>query len=62
MEFPRKFMKTMELVRECGFKRSFLIQLAHVEGQKYATRLPGGRDIYWDTDKLGRVIEKYAVR
>lgn len=62
MEFPRKSMKTMELVRECGFKRAYLIQLAHMEGQKYATRLPNGRDIYWDTDKLGRAMEKLAVR
>ncbi len=62
MQFPRKSMKTMELVKECGFKRSFLIQIAHMEGQKCATRLPGGRDIYWDTDKLGRQLEKLSVR
>ena len=62
MQFPRKCMKTMELVNECGFKRSFLIRLAHVEGQKYATRIAGGRDIYWDTEKLSRALEKYAVR
>lgn len=62
MQFPRKIMKTMELVNECGFKRNFLMQLAHMEGQRYATRLPGGRDIYWDTDKLGRALEKYSAR
>lgn len=62
MQFPRKIMKTTELVKECGFKRNFLIQLAHMEGQRYASRLPGGRDIYWDTEKLGRTLEKFSAR
>lgn len=62
MQFPRKCMKTMELVKECGFKYNFLLQLAHMEGQRYATRLPGKRNIYWDTEKLGRALEKYSAR
>ncbi len=62
MQYPRKIMKTSELVRECGFSRKFLMQIAHMDGQKCAARLPGGRAIYWDTEKLGKQMEKMAAR
>lgn len=62
MKYPRKIMKTMELVKECGFTYSYLMDLAHIEGQKYVTKRPGGRHFYWDTEKLERALEKFAVR
>ncbi len=62
MQYPRQMMKTSELVKECGYKRSYLMQLAHRAGQNYAMKLPGGRDIYWDTEKLARAQEKFLVR
>ena len=58
MQFPRKMMTTTELIKECGFTRKFLMQMAHMEGQKYARKLPGGNKFYWDTEKLGRAIER----
>ena len=30
--------------------------------EKCAFRRPGGRKIYFDTEKLGKQLEKYAVR
>lgn len=62
MTYPRKVMKTMELVRECGYKYTYLLALAHRPGQTYARRLPGGRDFYWDTEKLEKAEIKYSVR
>lgn len=62
MTYPRKVMKTMELVKECGYARSYLIQMAHVPGQTYATKLPGGRDFWWDTEKFERAKLKYVPR
>ncbi len=58
MTYPRKMMTTTELIKECGFTRKFLMQMAHMEGQKYARKLPGGNKFYWDTEKLGRAIER----
>lgn len=62
MQFPRKIMTTKELHEECGIPKSFLRQMAHVEGQKCVLKKPGGRKFYFDTDKLARQMEKYAVR
>ncbi len=62
MQFPRKVMSITELVNECGIPRYTLECMAHAEGQKYAFRRPGGRKIFFDTDKLGKQLEKYAVR
>lgn len=62
MQFPRKMMTTKEIHEECGIPKSCLRQMAHVEGQKCAFRRPGGRKIYFDTEKLGKQLEKYAVR
>ena len=55
-------MSITELVTECGLPRYTLECMAHAEGQKYAFRRPGGRKIYFDTEKLGKQLEKYAVR
>ena len=62
MKFPRKLMSTSELNEECGIPKSYLRQMAHVPGQKCAFRKPGGRKFYFDTERLGRQMEKYAVR
>ena len=62
MQYPRKIMKTSELVRECGYTREYLMQMAHIPGQRYAKKLAGGRDIYWDTEKFERAQEKLYVR
>lgn len=62
MTFSKKVMRTTELIKECGFTRKFLMQLAHMEGQGYARRLPGGKSFYWDTEKLGRAIERLPSR
>ncbi|MBD5504119.1 MAG: hypothetical protein HDR09_20220 [Lachnospiraceae bacterium] len=62
MQYPRKIMKTSELIKECGYTRAYLMQMAHIPDQRYAKRLPGGRDIYWDTEKFERAQEKLLVR
>lgn len=62
MNFPRKMMTTTEIHKECGIPVSFLMQMAHVKGQTCAIKRPGGRKFYFDTDKLARQMEKYAVR
>ena len=62
MTFPRKIMSTREIHEECGLPEKYLRQMAHVPGQKCAFRKPGGRKFFFDTDKLARQMEKYAVR
>jgi len=61
MEFPKKIMTSKELMA-MGFKDHQLRRYAHVEGQTYATRIPGGRKILWDTEKFGKALIKYAAR
>ena len=55
-------MSITELVMECGLPRYTLECIAHAEGQKCAFRRPGGRKIYFDTEKLGKQLERYTVR
>lgn len=55
-------MSITELVNECGMPRYTLECMAHAEGQKCAFRRPGGRKIFFDTEKLGKQLEKYTVR
>ena len=62
MQFPRKVMSITELVNECGMSRYDLECRAHAEGQKVAFRRPGGRKIFFDTEKLGKQLEKHEVR
>ena len=62
MQFPRKLMTTKELNEECGIPKSFLRQMAHIEGQRCVITRPGGRKFFFDTDKLAKQMEKYAVR
>lgn len=62
MQFPRKMMSTSELHEECGIPKSYLRQMAHVEGQRCAFKMPGGRKFYFDTDKLAKQMEKFAAR
>jgi len=45
-----------------GISRWTLHKFAHVEGQTYATRIPGGKKILWDTEKFGKALAKYAAR
>lgn len=52
----------MELVRECGYTYRYLLRMAHIPGQKYARKLPGGKDFYWDTEKFERAQEKLIPR
>ena len=61
MDFPKKIMTTAEL-EEMGISRWALHKFAHVEGQTYATRIPGGRKLIWDTEKFGKALAKYAAR
>lgn len=58
MTYPSKIMKTSALIKECGFTRKYLMRMAHIKGQNYVRKLPGGRDFYWDTEKF----EKDRVR
>lgn len=62
MQFPRKMMTTSELHKECGIPKNYLRQMAHVEGQRCVLQKPGGRKFYFDTEKLARLMEKYAAR
>lgn len=62
MKFPRKMMTTAELHEECGISKSYLREMAHVQGQKCAYQKPGGRKFYFDTEKLAKMMEKYAAR
>lgn len=62
MQFPRKIMSATELYEECGIPRSVSREMAHVEGQKCAFKKPGGRKFYFDTEKLARQMEKFAIR
>lgn len=62
MQFPRKMMTTKELHEECDIPIRFLYEMAHAKGQKCAVKKPGGRKFYFDTEKLGKQMEKYAVR
>lgn len=61
MTYPKKIMKTSELVA-MGYTYSYLINLAHIPGQKYARKLPGGRHFYWDTEMFEKAQQKNAVR
>lgn len=61
MNFPKKIMRSGELMK-MGFTKTMLDQLAHAEGQTYATRTPGGRIYRWDTEKLQRAMDRRAVR
>lgn len=61
MTFPKQRMTSGEL-KKMGFSEWELHCLAHVEGQTYARKLPGGRKIFWDTEKLGKALSKQAVR
>ena len=36
MRYPRKIMKTTELMNECGFTYRYLMKMAHIPDQKYA--------------------------
>ena len=62
VQYSKKMMKTMELVRECGYTYRYLLRMAHIPGQKYARKLPGGKDFYWDTEKFERAQEKLIPR
>lgn len=62
MQFPRKMMTTRELNEECGIPKGCLRQMAHVEGQRCVVKKPGGRKFFFDTDRLAKQMEKYAVR
>ena len=61
MQFPRKMMTTKELHEECHIPVSYLRNMAHVSGQKCVITKPGGRKFFFDTEKLARQMEKYAV-
>lgn len=62
VQYPKKMMKTTELVRECGYTYKYLLRMAHIPGQRYARKLPGGKDFYWDTEKFERAQEKLIPR
>lgn len=61
MTYPKPIMTSSELMA-LGFTSWQLCILAHREGQTYARRLPGGKKIYWDTEKLEKALAKHAVR
>lgn len=55
-------MSVTEIHEECGISKSFLRDMAHVPGQKCAFQKPEGRKFWFDTEKLARQMEKFAVR
>lgn len=62
MKFSKPVMSAREINEECGISINFLRNMAHVPGQKCAFQKPGGRKFWYDTDKLAKQMEKYAVR
>jgi hypothetical protein len=60
-EFPKRFMSSGEL-RKMGFSKTFLLQMAHRENQKYAFRSAGGGKFIYDTIKLQKEMDKMLVR
>lgn len=61
MTYPKQVMKTSELL-EMGFTYRYLMRMAHIPGQRYATKLPGGMHFYWDTEKFEKERMKYVVK
>lgn len=61
MTYPKPVMTTSELI-EMGFTKYYLDAMAHIRGQTYATKVPGGKKLYWDTKKFERERIKYAAR
>lgn len=62
MKYPKPVMTTSELVK-MGFSASLLRKMLREPGQKFAFRYnPPNGNIYWDTEKLQKRIEKCAVR
>lgn len=61
MKYPKPVMTTSEL-KEMGFPVDTLREIAREPGQTIAFRLKPNGNILWDTEKLQRRNEKYAVR
>jgi len=61
MKLPKPIMKTSEL-KALGFPDRLLRQIRAEKGQTIASQFKPGGDIYWDTEKLKKYVEKKAVR
>lgn len=61
MKYPKPVMTTTEL-GEMGFPIETLRKIAKEPGQTIAFRLKPNGNILWDTEKLQKRNEKYAVR
>ena len=57
-----EFKDTATIMKETGLTKWELSRWAHMEGQTYAFRRPGGRKIWRDMEKFERARKKYAVR
>lgn len=62
MKFPDKIMSITQIHEECGISKGFLRSMAHVPGQKCAFQKPGGKKFWFDTEKLGKQMEKFSIR
>lgn len=61
MTYPKKIMKTGELIK-LGFTKDYLLSMSHIEGQQYCTTLPGGKCFYWDTEEFEKERLKHLVK
>ena len=61
MEYPNPIMSITEL-EEMGFTRSYLKEMAHRRGQKYATYSVGRGKFFFDTRRFEKEREKMLVR
>lgn len=61
MKFPKPVMTTSELGK-MGFPTALLREIAREPGQTIAFRMKPNGNIYWDTEKLQKRNEKFAVR
>lgn len=61
MKFPKPVMTTSELGK-MGFPVDVLREIAREPGQKIAFRLKKNGNILWDTERLQKRNEKFAVR
>lgn len=61
MKYPKPVMTTAEL-NKMGFPAALLREIAKEPGQTIAFRMKPNGNIFWDTEKLQRRNEKFAVR
>lgn len=58
LEFSKPILGTGAVSKESGLAKSFFWDLAQVPGQDMAFRKPGGRNLYWYTDRLAKYLDR----